>query len=247
MAWGYTPKPVEWAQKSLEGALHIAGVPARLVTALAAQLSGLKEGMTSKDVIDYAILGDREIGGLKAGTGHLSSYGELLGEQVTREGGSKLVAQALGLGGDLISDPLMLAGAVHGATAGADALADIGTTTTNFTPRPFPRRLTPLERSDTALGGDLVGRVSQTTPGSQGRAILESAINRTPAGEAVSVGRSSGSFPTFTNRGGKRAEQMGGRYNRAREQPVDPKKWDYRTGLQKYGPVEEYRPMKWWE
>jgi hypothetical protein len=98
---------------------------------------------------------------------------------------------------------MVLAGMMEGATYRP---------TTSYQPRPFPRRLSALEKSDTALGGDLVNRVSQTTPGSQGRAILEDAINRTPPGEALSVGRSSGSFPTFTKRGGDRAQQMAGRY-----------------------------------
>lgn len=216
------PKPLEWARLAAEGAWnilsggeasrHILGAPLRAVTALGAQMSGLKPDMTSKDVIDYTLLGDEKIGGLKADTGHLSSYGELLNEQIQREGGPKLLGQIAGLAGDTISDPMMLASGAELGNVGATML-ERGRIPRNWGRSrmgPPLRKMTPLEASDTALGGDMVGRVTQTTPSSQAATILERAESA-----GVPTQQVAGEFPTFTNRGSQRAWQQQGRIRRA--------------------------------
>ena len=200
MGWDYVPKPVEWANLALKGALHIANAPFRAVTALGHQMAGLQP-LSSMDVIDYTLLGD------DSPKGHLASYGELLNEQIQREGGPKLLGQIAGFAGDTVSDPLMLAGGIAGFDKGIENLVN---PTTHYAPRPFPRRLSPLEKSDTALGGDMVGRVTQTTPSSQAATILERAESAGLPTQQVA-----GDFPTFTNRGSQRAWQQQGRIRKA--------------------------------
>jgi len=100
--------------------------------------------------------------------------------------------------------------------------------------RPFPRRLSPLEQSDVALGGEGVSRVSQSSVQSQAEALFERGVQM--AEEAAPrtgsnvlgpyVYDAAEEFPTFVKRAMDRARQMVTRNQKQAGRPLSPAMWE---------------------
>lgn len=221
------------------GVMHVAGIPGRAVTAAGTAMSGIPQQhsgggvraggmrpMGVKDVIDYAFLGD------DASVKGLSGYGDLLQDVIEQEGGPKLAGQIAGLAGNAISDPALLAAGVPAAREGIRAAAIKASEGpwVPMNPRPFPRRLSALERSDTALGGHQVGRVSQSSVQSQAEALYERGVALAEGEGAKRVGPyvhdAAAEFPTFTQRGLDRARQMVLRGTKQQRLTTGPVMWE---------------------
>lgn len=101
------------AAPALDATAHVAKAPARAVTAAGHAVAGEEGGGWGGDPMDYVLYGfDPETGKRPAG------YGELLGEAVERDTDlGPTAADAARLLGDLVSDPMVVAGGVAAARA----------------------------------------------------------------------------------------------------------------------------------